>query len=74
MKLSLLRLDTERCLVDSAEVKVAAVATGAVAVIVVSGRFSLSIWAKSRNCSSTDVFHFSSACDKKSVLELLCRR
>ena len=74
-KLSFLLLDTERCLVVSAEMKVAAGAIGAaVVVIVVSGRLSLSIWAKSRNCSSTDVFHFSSACDKKSLLlELLCR-
>lgn len=70
-KLFFLCLDTERCLTlmlgeeESTEIK------DDVVVVFV---FSLSIRAKSRNCSSTDVFHFSSAWDKISVLELrLCQ-
>lgn len=69
-KLLFLCLDTERCrtfmlLGESTEIR------DDVVVVFV---FSLSIRAKSRNCSSTDVFHFSSAWDNISVLELrLCQ-
>ena len=70
-KLFFLCLDTERCLTLMLGEEESTEITDDVVVVFV---FSLSIRAKSRNCSSTDVFHFSSAWDKISVLELrLCQ-